>query len=132
MARIKYTQDQITELKSNKYVKECSEKYISFTDEFKIKVIKWIDRWEYHRQIFYDCWFPDYVWNTNLVPRIVWNWKFKFKKDWWDWVIGNQKWRKKMENNDISKMTLEEQNEYLKAEVEYLKELHKKAHWHYP
>lgn len=132
MAKIKYNKQQIEELKSNKYVEDCTEKYITFTDEFKIKVLKLDAKWIYCRQIFFDCWFPEYIWNSNLVPRIVWNWKFKFRKNWWEWIIWTKKWRKKKENKDISKMTLEQQNEYLKAEVKYLKELHKKAHWHYP
>jgi hypothetical protein len=40
MAEIKYSNEQIQELKSNKYVKDCTEKYLSFTDEFKILVLK--------------------------------------------------------------------------------------------
>ena len=132
MARIKYVAEQIKELKNNKYVKDCTEKYITFTDEFKIKVLKWVKRWEYHRQIFYDCGFPDYVWATDLVPRIVGNWKHKFKNKGLEWIIWTKKWRKKAEKIDISKMTKEDQIEYFKAEVAYLKELYKQAHGHYP
>jgi hypothetical protein len=40
MAGIKYNNEQIRELKGNRYVKDCTEKYITFTDEFKIKVLK--------------------------------------------------------------------------------------------
>jgi hypothetical protein len=40
MAGIKYNIKQIEELKNNKYVKDCTQKYITFTDEFKIKVLK--------------------------------------------------------------------------------------------
>jgi len=40
MAEIKYNKNQIKELKMNKYVKDCTEKYITFTDDFKMKVIK--------------------------------------------------------------------------------------------
>ena len=132
MAVIKYNQEQIKELKMNKYVKDCTEKYITFTDEFKIKVLKWEWKWVYHRQIFYDCGFPDYVWNTDLVPRIVWTWRLKMKTKWLEWLIWTKKWRKKIEKIDISKMTTEEYNQYLKAEVAYLKELYKTAHGHYP
>ena len=132
MAIIKYNKEKIAELKNNKYVIDCTEKYITFTDDFKMKVLKWVEKWEYHRQIFYDCWFPDYVWNTDLVPRIVWNWKFKLKNKWLEWIIWNRKWRKKWEKIDISKMTKDEYISYLEARTEYLKELYKKAHGHYP
>ena len=40
MAKIKYTAEQIKELKLNKQVKNCTEKYITFSDEFKMKVLK--------------------------------------------------------------------------------------------
>lgn len=132
MAKIKYTREQIKELKENKYVKDCSEKYLTFTDEFKMKVLKWVEKWKYHRQIFYDCGFLDYVWATDLVPRIVGNWKYKMKNKWLEWIIGTKKWRKKGEKVDISKMTKEELITYYKAENAYLKELYKQAHWHYP
>ena len=132
MATIKYNQTQIEELKMNKYVKDCTEKYITFTDEFKIKVLKWEAKWVYHRQIFYDCGFPDYVWNTDLVPRIVWTWRFKMKTKWLEWLIWTKKWRKKWEKIDISKMTKDEYIIYVEARSEYLNELYKSAHWHYP
>ncbi len=132
MAEIKYNKAQIKELKMNKYVKDCTDKYLTFTDEFKIKVIKLDAKWVYHRQIFFDCWFPDYVWNTGLVPRIVWNWRFKFKNKWLPWLIWTKKWRKKWEKKDISKMTKEEYIIYLETKNAYLKELYKTAHWHYP
>ncbi len=132
MAKIKYTAEQIKELKKNKYVKDCTEKYITFTDEFKMKVLKWVDKWEYHRQIFYDCGFPDYIWATDLVPRIVGNWKYKMKTKWLEWIIWTKKWRKKWEKIDISKMTKEEEITYLKTKVDYLNELYKQAHGHYP
>lgn len=49
MAEIKYSETQIEELKQNKYVKDCTQKYITFTDEFKILVLKWVQKWKYHR-----------------------------------------------------------------------------------
>jgi hypothetical protein len=61
-----------------------------------MKVLKWVDKWKYHRQIFYDCGFPDYVWATDLVPRIVGNCKYKMKTKWLEWIIWTKKWRKKV------------------------------------
>jgi Fe-S-cluster formation regulator IscX/YfhJ len=40
MSGIKYREDQIKELLNNKYVKDCTPKYITFTDEFKVKVLE--------------------------------------------------------------------------------------------
>lgn len=128
----KYTQAQIKELKKNQYVKDCTQKYITFTDAFKMKVLKWEKEWIYHRQTFYDCGFPEYVWDTSLVPRIVWSWRFKLKNKWLTWLIWTKKWRKKWEKIDIDKMSPEEKIRYLEAENAYLRQLHKTAYWHSP
>ena len=132
MAVIKYNKTQIEELKKNKYVKNCSSKYITFTDEFKIKVLELDKNWIYHRKIFEDFGFPEYIINWNIIPSIVWSWRYKMKKDWLTWLVWTKKGRRKQEKKDFSKMTIEEQNEYLKAENAYLKELHKQVYWHYP
>ena len=48
MAELKYSKEQIIELKKNKYVKNCTAKYLSFTDEFKIKALEF-DRSHYNQ-----------------------------------------------------------------------------------
>lgn len=40
--------------------------------------------------------------------------------------------KKKGEKIDYENMSLEEKNKYLQAKVDYLNELYKQAHWHYP
>ena len=81
MSKKEYTEDQIQEVLKNKYVKNCSSKYITFTDEFKIKVLELDKKWIYHRKIFEDFWFPEYIINSNLIPSIVWSWRYKMKND---------------------------------------------------
>ena len=44
MKKTIYTPEQIEVLKSNQYVKECTSKYISFTDECKINALKLDDQ----------------------------------------------------------------------------------------
>lgn len=132
MAGIKYNESQIEEIKSNKYVKDCTSKYITFTDEFKIKVLELDVKWIYHRKIFEDFWFPDYLINSKVVNRSLWNWRYKLKDKWLYWLINTKKWRKKKEKSDISKMNLEEQIEYFKTENAFLKEMYKLKHWKYP
>jgi hypothetical protein len=39
MTEINYTKAKIEEIKANKYVKNCTEKHIVFTKEYKIKAI---------------------------------------------------------------------------------------------
>jgi len=40
MVGMEYNKKQIEELKANKYVRNVTEKYIAFTDEFKIEALK--------------------------------------------------------------------------------------------
>jgi hypothetical protein len=40
MSKNEYDKEQIGLLKTNKYVKDCSPKYITFTDELKIEALK--------------------------------------------------------------------------------------------
>lgn len=135
MSKIHYDEHQVKELLANKYVKDCSFKYILFTDEFKIKALELDKKFIYHKTIFKDSWFPEYIYNSKIPKNSLGNWRYKLKNKWLSWLIKTKKWRKKKENKDekdITKMTLNEQNEYIKAENAYLKELHKTAYWDYP
>jgi hypothetical protein len=44
MPKIIYTQNQINEIETNKYVEKCITKQIRFTNEFKIEVLKLVDK----------------------------------------------------------------------------------------
>lgn len=127
-----YSNEQVQELLNVKYVKNCTSKYISFTDEFKIKALKLDKSWFYPRAIFKDLWFPEYVYNSKIPKHSLWSWRYKFKNNWLEWLVSSKKWRKKWEKIDFESMTLEEENEYLKAKIALMEELHKVAYWHYP
>lgn len=128
MTHQKYSLEQAEELEWNEYVKSCSEKYLQFTDTFKVEALKQDIEWKYHRDIFRDAGFPDFIVTSAVPKESLWNWRHVLKHHWWEWVMSKKKWRKKQEKIDISKMTLEEQNEYLRAEVAYLRELYAFVH----
>jgi len=132
MSKREYTKEQIKELLNNPYVKDCSIKYITFTDDFKVKALELDAQWIYHRQIFKDFWFPEYIVSSKIVNQSLWNWRHKLKIKWLHWLINTQKWRKKKEKTDVSKMTLKEEIEYFKIENAFLKEMYKLKHWKYP
>ena len=132
MSNSNYTKEQIKELKENKYVENCSNKYISFTDKFKLEAIKLDTKWIYHREIFKMFWFPEYIYKSKIVTQSLWNWRYKVKNKWISWLVNNVKWRKKIENIDKNKMSKTELINYLEAENSYLKELHKSKYWNYP
>jgi hypothetical protein len=89
-------------------------------------------KWIYHRKIFEDSGFPEYIYHSKIPKISLGNWKYKLKNKWLSWLVQTKKWRKKKEKTDIVNMTLEEQNEHLRTENAYLKELHKTVYWHYP
>ena len=129
MTKIKYTQEQIKELKLNSNVKNATEKHIIFTKTFKLEAIKLVKQYISAKEIFKQFWFPEYVINSDIPSNSLARWKKLTKK----WIIEDKKWRPKKEKElDFSKMNMKEQNEYLKAENLYLKELHKQIYWEYP
>ena len=132
MSKIIYTESQIKEIESNKYVEKCTKKQIRFTNECKIEVLKLADKGIFYREIFSKLWFPEYVVNWK-VPWISYTrWKNIRKNNWLIWLIWTKKWRPRKEKIDITKMSSEEKIKYLETENAYLKELHKTAYGHYP
>ena len=121
MAEIKYNQDQINELKTIKYVKNVTNKNITFTTEFKYELIKLSKRWLFYKNIFKKLWFPEYIINSKIPERSYHRWNNKSKK----WLLEDKKWRSKKENIDFGNMTLEQENEYLKTKIAYYEEMMK-------
>lgn len=129
MSKKRYTDEQIKELKANKYVMNCTEKSIQFTDEFR-KIAMELDGKEFPRAIFKKCWFPDYVVNSK-IPEKSFNRRRKSMREKWEiWLIDNRwcNWWKTRKNK-IKKKSWEkievskEEREYMQAELAVYKEL---------
>ena len=129
MSKKRYTDEQIKELKANKYVMNCTEKSIQFTDEFR-KIAMKLDGKEFPRAIFKKCWFPDYIVNS-IIPEKSFNRRRKSMREKWEiWLIDNR-WRNwwKPRKNKIKKKSWEtieiskEEWEYMQAELAVYKEL---------
>ena len=129
MSKKRYTDEQIKELKANKYVMNCTEKSIQFTDEFR-KIAMELDGKEFPRAIFKKCWFPDYIVNS-IIPEKSFNRRRKSMREKWEiWLIDNRWcnwWRPR--KNKIKKKSWEiievpkEEREYMQAELAVYKEL---------
>ena len=132
MSKKAYTREEIEILKANKYVRNCSSKYITFTDELKTEALKLDNKWVYFRDIFKYFWFPEFIVNSEIPRNSLKDWRHRIKTKWLTWLVNTKKWRKKQEKIDISKMTQEEKIKYLETENAYLKELYKTTYWHYP
>ena len=129
MHKIKYTPEQINELKSNKYVKNCTAKHIIFTRKFKFETVKLAKEYMLPKEIFKSFWFPDYVLNSRIPSLSIDRWKRNMRLKW---VMEETKWRKKKEYFDIFKMTKDEYIEYLEAKLALAEELKKMDKWEYP
>ncbi len=57
MAWVKYNETQMKELKSNKYVKNVTNKSIIFTLKCKLEVLKYSKKWLFYKDIFKKLWF---------------------------------------------------------------------------
>jgi hypothetical protein len=128
MAATQYTNKQIQELQRNKYVKSVTSKYITFTLECKIEFLRLANEWMFYRDIFALFGFGEYIVNSSLPQNCFQRWKRKEIS----WNIEWKRWRQKKNITDFDSMSIEEQNEYLRAENAYLKELHKMKYGHYP
>jgi len=132
MSKQEYNNDQIEELWNNSNIKKCSKKYITFTDEFKLEALKLDKQWIIHREIFRKFWFPEYIIKSTIPEKSLKNWRYKAKHKWIESLQNTKKWRKKKEIYDVSKMTKDEELEYLRTKVTILEELKKLVDWGYP
>ena len=132
MSGIKYTKQQQAELRWNPYVKSCTEKYITYTDVFKNFCIQQDNLGIYHRDIFRNAGFPEYIIQWAVPKECMWNWRNAFKKEWWSWVMSKKKGRKKQEKKDTSKMSKDEYIEYLEAKIALSEALQQWESWKYP
>jgi len=121
MAGIKYSDAQMQELRNNKYVKNVTEKSITFSLECKTEVLKLSKRWIFYTEIFKKLWFPEYIINSKIPERSYHRWNNKYK----NWLLEDKKWRPKKKQIDFENMTKDEELEYLRTKVAFLEEVEK-------
>lgn len=130
MSKNIYTHEQIQILQSNQYVKSCTEKCITFTDDCKIRALKLDNEHWYYKDIFRYFWFPEFFIDSEAPLRTIKNWRHALKTKWLVNMVDQKRGRKK--KIDTSKFTKDEYIQYLEARAEYLEELHRRTAWRYP
>jgi len=129
MTKIKYNEIQIKELKANINVKNCTSKHIVFTKNFKDKAVNLSNNKVFSKEIFEQYWFPEYIINSVIPSNSIIRWKRNIKIKW---TIEENKWQKKKEYIDVSKMNKDEYITYLEAKLAIVEELKKLNEWNYP
>lgn len=120
MSGIKYNKTQIEELRTNKYVKNVTEKHIVFKTEFKMKAIELYNKHILSKEIFKKSGFPEYIINSNIPKNSISRWKKILNKKG---VIEGKKWKPKKVEIDFDNMTKDQELEYLRAKLAYYEEI---------
>lgn len=132
MEKTIYTQEQIDILLLNSYVKSCTTKYITLTDECKISALKLDAQGWYFRDIFAYLGFPDFFIQSESPRRTMKNWRHALRTKGFGNIINQTKGRKPKEKVNISEMTKDEYITYLETKTAYLEALTKRIQQHDP
>ena len=128
MSRIKFTDENVLELAKNIYVKNISNKSITYTNEFKIHFIAEYNNGKTPRQIFDEAGFNIDIIGTKRIECASSRWRKAYEKSG---VLGLDDSRFNNSGRPrVRELTIEEilakkdaEIEYLKAELELIKKL---------
>ncbi|MGL4874575.1 MAG: IS3 family transposase [Romboutsia sp.] len=128
MSRIKFTDENVLELSKNIYVKNISNKSITYTNEFKIHFIAEYNNGKTPRQIFDEAGFNIDIIGTKRIECASSRWRKSYEKDG---VLGlddsrfNNVGRPRVRESTIEEILAKKdaEIEYLKAELELIKKL---------
>ena len=128
MSKIKFTDKQVLELSKNMYVKNVSNKSITYTNEFKIHFIAEYNNGKTPKEIFTNAGFDINVIGVKRIECASFRWRKSYEKDG---VLGlddsrfNNSGRPRKRELTIDEILARKnaEIEYLKAELELIKKL---------
>jgi transposase len=128
MSKKLFTKQEIEILSENKYVKNITDKGITYTDEFKRTFISKNQEGSFPRQIFEECGFDIDILGADRVKSSAKRWRAAYKNGGATRLIDTRKSNSgRPSTKDLSLeekyARLEAQNKLLKAENELLKKL---------
>ena len=119
MSKKLFTENEITLLSANKYVKSVSSKGITYTDEFKHIFIIEREKGKFAREIFEECGFDVDILGLQRIQSASRRWRESFNESGMDGLrdtrAGNSGRSREKE------LTLEEKNARLEAQLNLLK-----------
>jgi transposase-like protein len=122
MIKSKFTEEQIRELRSNKYVVRCSDKNITYSKDFKILAVRQYIDGKSSSQIFREAGFNLYALGIDVPKCSLKRWRKTFKMQGLDGLQTDRRGGKRINKPTMEGLTAEQRIEYLEAKVAYLKE----------
>ncbi len=81
MSKNLFTDKDVKKLSKNKYVKKVSNKAITYTNEFKEKVVFETENyWKFPRQVFEECGFDIDVIGLKRIENAAYKWRKQYKQ----------------------------------------------------
>lgn len=129
MSKICFTEEELNNLKQNKFIKKISTKSISYTDEFKKLFIEESNKGKGPSRIFIECGFNPYILGARRIKEFSKRIKKKNKNN--ELLIDNRgkkatgrpKKSTKILTKDEEIESLKHENLMLKAENDLLKKM---------
>jgi transposase-like protein len=127
--RIKYSKQEISELKRNPCVFNCNERLISYTYEFKIRSLDLYNQGIKPKEIWRRSGFNTNKWRSNYFNETISDWKKIVKKNGINGLLKTDgiQYDKGPNNTDKDKLKrLELQVKYLEKENDFLAKIRAK------
>lgn len=138
MSKIIFTDKQVKQFSKNKWIKNVSNKAITYTDEFKVKLLKEIDDYKkFPQDVFRECGMDQEIVGERRISTAANRWRKQYKstgeiKDTRKGTSGRPRIHdlsdsEKLKRAEVKIKLLEAENELLKKnemiEMELLKDI---------
>ena len=81
MSKIIFSDNEVKNLIKNKYVKNVTNKAITYTDEFKEKLVFETENYKkFPRQVFEECGFNIEIIGKARIEKAAYRWRKQFKE----------------------------------------------------
>lgn len=125
MSKIEFTDSQVKKLSKNKWIKNITNKGITYTDEFKIKVVKECENYnKFAREVFDECGIDSEIVGMQRIYSSIKRWRKKYRNtgELKDTRLGNSGRHLERELSESEKLKRAEAKiKLLEAENELLK-----------
>lgn len=80
MSKIVFTDSQVKKLSKNKWIKNITNKAITYTDEFKIKLVKECENFKkFPRDVFKECGIDPDIVGECRIHNVAYKWRTQYK-----------------------------------------------------